>query len=53
VIIKLSTTFPLKKPMTDTTFTVRLTQLIEQVNNHPNRDELIKLMEEQLLDDAE
>ena len=53
MIIKLSTTFPPKKPMTESTFVVRLTQLIEQVNNLPNRDELIKLMEEQLLDDAE
>jgi hypothetical protein len=39
--------------MTDTTFSRRLYQLIKQVKNHPNRDEIIKLAKEQLIDEAE
>jgi hypothetical protein len=38
--------------MSDYTFAVRLQQLIEQVKNHPNRDEIIKLAQEQLIDDT-
>jgi len=38
--------------MSDTTFSRRLAQLIKQVENHPNRDEIIKLAQEQLMDDT-
>jgi hypothetical protein len=38
--------------MSDYTFSRRLQQLIKQVENHPNRDEIIKLAQEQLVDDA-
>jgi hypothetical protein len=38
--------------MSDYTFSRRLQQLIEQVENHPNRDEIIKLAQEQLVDDT-
>jgi hypothetical protein len=39
--------------MTSTTFSRRLAQLIQQVENHPHRDEIIKLAQEQLVDEAE
>lgn len=39
--------------MSDYTFSRRLQQLIKQVENHPNRDEIIKLAQEQLIDDNE
>jgi|MudIll2142460700_1097286.scaffolds.fasta_scaffold59099_5 hypothetical protein len=39
--------------MTDTTFSRRLLQLINEVKNHPDRDEIIKLAKEQLIDEAE
>lgn len=39
--------------MTNKTFSRRLAQLIEQVENHPHRDEIIKLAQEQLIDDNE
>jgi hypothetical protein len=39
--------------MTESTYTFLVDTLIEEINMHPHRDELIKLMEEQLLDDAE
>ena len=38
--------------MTNATFSRRLQQLIKQVENHPNRDEIIKLAQEQLIDDS-
>ena len=38
--------------MSEYTFTRRLQELIKQVENHPNRDEIIKLAEEQLIDDT-
>jgi hypothetical protein len=38
--------------MSNTTFSRRLQQLIKQVENHPNRDEIIKLAQEQLIDDT-
>jgi hypothetical protein len=38
--------------MTDTTFSRRLAQLIQQVKDHPNRDEILKLAQEQLIDDS-
>ena len=37
--------------MTDSTFSRRLQQLIQQVKDHPNRDEILKLAQEQLIDD--
>jgi hypothetical protein len=39
--------------MTDYTFSRRLQQLIQQVKDHPNRDEILKLAQEQLIDEAE
>ena len=39
--------------MSNTTFERRLNQLIEEVENHNHRDELIELMAEQLDDDTE
>ena len=39
--------------MTNKTFSRRLQQLIQQVENHPHRDEIIKLAQEQLIDEAE
>jgi hypothetical protein len=39
--------------MTNNTFSRRLQQLIQQVENHPHRDEIIKLAQEQLIDDNE
>ena len=39
--------------MTNKTFSRRLAQLIQQVENHPHRDEIIKLAQEQLIDDKE
>ena len=38
--------------MSDYTFSRRLQQLIKQVEDHPNRDEIIKLAQEQLIDDT-
>ena len=38
--------------MTEQTFNRRLNQLIAEVKNHNHRDELLKLIEEQLLDDT-
>jgi hypothetical protein len=38
--------------MTDATFSRRLAQLIQQVKDHPNRDEILKLAQEQLIDDS-
>mgnify|MGYP006883163930 CR=1 FL=1 len=37
--------------MSNTTFERRLNQLIEEVENHNHRDELIELMAEQQADD--
>ena len=39
--------------MSNTTFERRLNQLIEEVENHTHRDELIELMAEQRYDDTE
>jgi hypothetical protein len=39
--------------MINKTFSRRLAQLIQQVENHPHRDEIIKLAQEQLIDEAE
>ena len=38
--------------MTEQTYNRRLNQLIIEVENHTRRDELLKLMQEQLLDDT-
>jgi hypothetical protein len=38
--------------MTSTTFNRRLQQLIKEVENHPNREEILKLAYEQLQDDT-
>lgn len=51
LITKLFTTFHQPIKMSDTTFNIRLEQLIKDVENHPNRDEIIKLALEQLADD--
>ena len=37
--------------MTESTFNRRLQELIKQVENHPYRDEIIELAEQQLIDD--
>jgi hypothetical protein len=39
--------------MSEVTFSRRLQQLIAQVENHPNRDEIIQLALEQLADDED
>ena len=31
---------------------IRLAELIRDISNHPNKEELIKLMDEQLVDDT-
>jgi hypothetical protein len=38
--------------MSDYTFTVRLQQLIAQLEDHPNRDEILELANEQFIDDT-
>ena len=38
-------------PMTKATYERRLAQLIEQVRNHPHREEVLRLAMEQLRDD--
>lgn len=38
--------------MTEQTFNRRLEQLIREVMQHPNRDELLKLAQQQLEDDT-
>ena len=47
------TTFPLllNLTMTKATYSRRLAQLIEQVRNHPHREEVLRLAMEQLRDD--
>ena len=37
--------------MTTKAYQRRLTELLDSVNDHPHRDELIKLMKEQVEDD--
>ena len=39
--------------MSNTTFERRLDQLIEEIENHTHRDELLKLIAEQQNDDVE
>jgi hypothetical protein len=38
--------------MTERTFTRRLEQLVRDVMQHPHKDELLQLAQEQLLDDT-
>lgn len=38
--------------MTDFTFSRRLQQLISQLKDHPYREEIIKLAQEQLIEDS-
>ena len=38
--------------MRNRTQEIRLAELVRDINNHPNREELIKLMDEQLVDDT-
>ena len=38
--------------MTEQTYNRRLNQLIIEVENHTKRDELLKLMQEQLIEDT-
>ena len=37
--------------MTKKTWSRRLGQLIDQIENHPHKDEIIKLAQQQLIDD--
>jgi hypothetical protein len=39
--------------MNEQTFNRRFNQLVTLVNIHPNRDELLRMMEEQVTDDTE
>tara|TARA_B100001250_G_scaffold160762_1_gene138097 strand:+ start:370 stop:489 length:120 start_codon:yes stop_codon:yes gene_type:complete len=39
--------------MTKKTEQIQLSKLIKQITEHPHMDEIIKLMEEQILDDAD
>ena len=39
--------------MNEQTFNRRFNQLVTLVNIHPNRDELLRIMEEQVTDDTE
>ena len=39
--------------MNEQTFTKRLNQLVTLINVHPNRDELLRIMAEQVTDDTE
>jgi hypothetical protein len=39
--------------MTDLVFSRRLQQLIDQLKNHPFKEEIIKLAQEQLIDDSD
>ena len=38
--------------MRNRTQEIRLAELVRDVNNHPNKEELIKLMDEQVLEDT-
>ena len=50
----LSTTFTLQTSMmTDATFNFRLDTLIEEINLHPYKDEVIQLLHEQVMDDMQ
>lgn len=38
--------------MSEVTYSRRLSQLIEQLRNHPNREEIIALAQSQIIDDV-
>ena len=38
--------------MRNRTQEIRLAELVRDIQNHPNKEELIKLMDEQLVDDT-
>ena len=38
--------------MRNRTQEIRLAELVRDIQNHPNKEELIKLMDEQVLDDT-
>lgn len=48
----LSTTFHQQPLMTEKTFNRRLLQLKEEIMQHPYKDELLHLAQEQLIDDT-
>lgn len=48
----LSTTFHQQPLMTEKTFNRRLAQLQEEIMQHPHKNELLKLAQEQLVDDT-
>lgn len=39
--------------MTDYTFNTRLNQLVRQLKNHPHQEEILKLAQEQLIEDTD
>lgn len=47
-----STTYPHTKSVTEQTFNRRLDQLIREVMQHPYKEELLQLAQEQLEDDT-
>lgn len=47
-----STTSHPTRSMTEQTFNRRLDQLVREVMQHPYKDELLKLAQEQLIDDT-
>jgi hypothetical protein len=51
LITKLFITYHLP-PMTEATFNTRLQQLIAQVENHPQKEEILALALQQLADDT-
>ena len=46
------TTYPTTRFMTEETFDRRLDQLIRQVMQHPHKDEVLQLAQDQLMDDT-
>ena len=50
--MKLSTTLHLVPTMTEATFNFLVDTLVEEVNMHPYRDELLQLIDEQVADDV-
>tara|TARA_B100000965_G_C19532512_1_gene731798 strand:- start:763 stop:897 length:135 start_codon:yes stop_codon:yes gene_type:complete len=38
--------------MNETTFNIRKAELLRDLNNHPHRDELLNIMQQQLTDDS-
>lgn len=47
-----STTYLPTKSMSEETFNRRLDQLIKEVMQHPHKDELLRIAQEQLADDT-